>query len=347
MKPIEEELITKIIERKKRRWKTVLLHLSFILGLTILLATMIGAVNISPVETLSIILSRIFPLTGIHKTHMEIILNLRLPRVLLGAIVGAALALCGTLMQGLFRNPMADPYVLGVSSGAALGAALSLSLIPNVVGVYTTPLLAFLGGMGAITLVYLFVKVSGNFSPNILLLSGIAVSYLLSAILSVLIWVVGRESQKIILWLLGGLWGADWMKVEITAPIIIGGSLISIVFSRDLNAFLLGEEEAKSLGVNTEFLKKALPVLSAIIAGAAVSFTGSIGFIGLMIPHIMRFIVGVDHRVLLPTSALGGAVFLVWADALARCLMELPVGVITALSGVPFFIYLLKRGRAT
>jgi len=171
------------------------------------------------------------------------------------------------------------------------------------------------------------------------------VTYLFSAILSILIWTLNRDAHNILLWIMGGLWGADWLKVEIIAPIIITLILISYIFSKDLNALLLGEETAQSIGVDVKFVERFLPILASLITSAAVSFSGAIGFIGLMMPHIMRMLVGPDHRILIPSSALAGGIFLVWADATARCLMELPVGVITALTGTPFFIYLLRRRR--
>ena len=276
---------------------------------------------------------------------MRIILQLRLPRILLGVFVGMALSVAGVMMQGLFRNPLAGPYVLGVSSGASLGAALSITLLPSIMGIYTTPIAAFIGGLTAIFLVYNIIKLCGRFTVEALLLAGIAVTYLFSAILSILIWTLNRDAHNILLWIMGGLWGADWLKVEIIAPIIITLILISYIFSKDLNALLLGEETAQSIGVDVKFVERFLPILASLITSAAVSFSGAIGFIGLMMPHIMRMLVGPDHRILIPSSALAGGIFLVWADAAARCLMELPVGVVTALTGTPFFIYLLRRRR--
>ena len=337
---------TGLLEGRLLKWRTTLTYLTIGLFLTIIAATAIGPVYISPGEIISIISYRIgFRIGGFSETHMRIILQLRLPRILLGVFVGMALSVAGVMMQGLFRNPLAGPYVLGVSSGASLGAALSITLLPSIMGIYTTPIAAFIGGLTAIFLVYNIIKLCGRFTVEALLLAGIAVTYLFSAILSILIWTLNRDAHNILLWIMGGLWGADWLKVEIIAPIIITLILISYIFSKDLNALLLGEETAQSIGVDVKFVERFLPILASLITSAAVSFSGAIGFIGLMMPHIMRMLVGPDHRILIPSSALAGGIFLVWADAAARCLMELPVGVVTALTGTPFFIYLLRRRR--
>jgi len=341
-----EHVETGLLERRLLKWKATLTYLTIGLFLTIIAATAIGPVYISPGEIISIISYRIgFRIGGFSETHMRIILQLRLPRILLGVFVGMALSVAGVMMQGLFRNPLAGPYVLGVSSGASLGAALSITLLPSIMGIYTTPIAAFIGGLTAIFLVYNIIKLCGRFTVEALLLAGIAVTYLFSAILSILIWTLNRDAHNILLWIMGGLWGADWLKVEIIAPIIITLILISYIFSKDLNALLLGEETAQSIGVDVKFVERTLPILASLITSAAVSFSGAIGFIGLMMPHMMRMLVGTDHRILIPSSALAGGIFLVWADAAARCLMELPVGVVTALTGTPFFIYLLRRRR--
>ena len=334
-----------IIRRRLLRWRAIITYLLTGLLLTLLISISIGPVYIPPSEILGIFAHELGFNAAFSEAHMKILLQVRLPRAILGALVGAALSLAGVIVQGLFRNQLADPYVLGVSSGAALGAALSLTFLPAFIGVYTTPLAAFIGGLAAIFLVYNIVKLCGRFTANALLLAGIAVAYLFSAILSAVIWISSRDSQGILLWIMGGLWGADWLKVEIASPIILSCAFIAFAYSRDLNALLLGEELAQSLGVNVNLLEKLLPILAALITSAAVSFSGAIGFIGLMMPHIMRLIVGPDHRILIPSSALAGGIFLMWADMLARYLMEIPIGVITAMAGTPFFIYLMRRGR--
>ncbi|MCD6236106.1 MAG: iron chelate uptake ABC transporter family permease subunit [Thaumarchaeota archaeon] len=335
-----------IVRRKLLRWRAILLYLIFGLFASIITATAIGPVYIEPSEVIAIIASKLGLIAApLPQSHVNIILEIRLPRAILAAVIGAALSLSGVIMQGLFRNPLADPYILGVSPGAALGAALSMTLLPPVIGLYTTPLAAFAGGLAATALVYGVVKFCGRLTTSSLLLAGIAISYMFSAILSAVIWALSKDAHKIILWLMGGLWGADWLRNEMIIPIVVAFAFTAFAFSKDLNALLLGEETAQSLGVNVHLIEKLLPILASMTAGAAVAFAGSIGFVGLMMPHIMRLIVGPDHRILIPSSALAGGIFLVWADTAARCLMEIPVGVITALCGVPFFIYLMRRGR--
>jgi len=335
------------LRKKLLKWKLVLSYLSIALILTVVTSLAIGPIYIPPEKILKIIYEAVTGVPHSDPKYAEIILQIRLPRVLMGVLVGGILAVAGAVMQGLFRNPLAGPYILGVSSGAALGAALSITLLPVMMGVYTTPIAAFIGGCASIFLVYNIVKLSGGgFRSETLLLAGISVAYLFSAILSLVIWLATEDSHMILVWVMGGLSSADWLKVETIAPVMLVGLVLAYSFSRDLNVILLGEETAQSLGVNVQRVEKILPIITSLIVSAAVSFSGAIGFVGLMMPHIMRRIVGPDHRILIPASALAGAIFLTAADSLARCLLEIPVGVITSLSGVPFFIYLLRRSRA-
>lgn len=333
--------------KRHLKWRTTIVYLTLLLFLSIILTLAIGPAYISPSEILRVLCFKIgFRSSPPNIVYVNIIFQLRLPRILVGMLVGASLSVSGMVMQGLFRNPMASPYVIGVSSGAALGAAVAMNMLPPIVGVYTTPIVAFLGGLFTLILVYNIARVEGRLRTDTLLLAGIAVSYFFSAIISALVWIVAQQRHQIALWLMGGLWGADWIKVDVIAPITFIGLAITYMFAKDLNAMLLGEETAQSLGVNVEFTKKMLLVTSALMISASVSFTGMIGFVGLLVPHVMRLLVGPDHRILIPSSALAGGIFLAWSDALARVLMEVPVGVITALSGVPFFIYLLKKRRS-
>ena len=334
-----------LLKRRLLRWKLTLIYLTMFLILTLISSIVIGPVYIPLDQVLQVFYRAAIGAPQLHEEFAGIVLQIRLPRILMGIMVGAILSVAGAVMQGLFRNPLAGPYVLGVSSGAALGAALSTTFLPFTMGIYTSPLSAFLGALASLTLVYLIVRLSGGFRAETLLLAGISVSYLFSAILSLVIWISRKDAHLILVWILGGLTRSDWMRVELMAPIGIIGLLISYAYSRDLNAILLGEEVARSLGVNVRLVEVVLPLVASLITSVAVSFTGAIGFVGLMMPHLMRRIVGADHRILLPASALAGGVFLTWADCLARLLLELPVGVITALSGVPFFLYLLRRSR--
>lgn len=339
--------------KKIFHWKLIIAYLALVLGSTVVLATTLGPAHISPSVVPKILISR-FPL--IHHLitpswsigEAAIILEIRLPRIILGVLVGAALAVAGTTMQALFRNPMADPYIIGISSGAALGAIVSLTFGLNIFGLYTLPLMAFICGAAVIFLVYSIASVRGKLPVNTLLLSGIAIALFLSAIISFLMYTAGEELHGIVFWLMGGLWGRSWSHVLMAFPFILLGTAVIHIFARDLNIMLLGEEPAQHLGIEVETVKKIIIFSTSLIVAAAVSVSGIIGFIGLIIPHIMRILVGPDHRVLLPSSALVGGIFLVWTDTLARTIIaptEIPVGIITALFGAPFFLYLLRTRK--
>ncbi|MFQ5888174.1 MAG: FecCD family ABC transporter permease, partial [Candidatus Hydrothermarchaeales archaeon] len=249
-------------------------------------------------------------------------------------------------IQTLFKNPMADPFVVGISSGAALGA--SIAIIFGLGGLFSLPLLAFFGAATAAFIVYNIAKTGSVVVVETLLLSGIAVAYFFSAITSFLLYSAGEALHQIIFWLMGGLWASSWTKIAILLPVFLLSFGVLLLFSRDLNALLLGEEPAKHLGIDVEMIKRIILLAASLLAGVAVAFAGTIGFVGLIIPHITRLLVGPDHRILLPSSALVGAIFLVWSDTVARVLIapaEIPVGVITAFFGAPFFIYLLRSKR--
>jgi iron complex transport system permease protein len=284
--------------------------------------------------------------------HEVILIDVRLPRVLLGALVGSALAVSGTTMQALFRNPMASPYILGISSGAAFGASLAIvSGLSFGIGIYTISVMAFLFASLTVFLVYEIAKVQKRVPVKTLLLTGVAVGSLFSALTSFMQYIAGEKLPRIVFWLMGGLWASSWSKVIVAFPPILLGIVVIFLFTRDLNLMLMGEETALDLGVEVEKLKKVLLIFASLATGVAVSVCGTIGFVGLIIPHVMRILVGPDHRVLLPSSCLVGAMFLIWVDTLARTIIEpteIPVGIITALFGVPFFLYLLrKRKRIT
>lgn len=268
-----------------------------------------------------------------------IIFSVRLPRVIAAMLVGFGLAAAGVVMQGMFRNSMADPYLLGTSAGGALGASLAIIFLD---GAFRW-VLAFTGCIGATFLVYGISRQGGRMPVEQLLLTGIAVSMFLSAILSFLMYSAGESLHQIFMWLMGGFWNISWADVWI-GLLIIPASLLLLLFSRELNIFSLGEEDAIHLGVDTELFKKMLLLASSFITGLAVAIAGIIGFIGLITPHLMRLVVGPDHRVLLPASMMAGGILLVFSDTLARTVgNEVPVGVVTAFFGAPFFIFLLKR----
>ncbi|WP_341954249.1 putative F420-0 ABC transporter permease subunit [Salinibacterium sp. TMP30] len=277
-----------------------------------------------------------------------IVWQLRLPRVLTAAAVGAGLALSGAVMQAITRNPLADPYLLGLSSGAALGAVSVLLLGAAVL----LPFAAFVGALLALTLTLLLAGSLGTITPSRTVLAGIAVSALASAITSfVIFWsVTGDSYREVLSWLLGSLSGARWPAVAITVVAIIVIGIPMMLTGRLLDSFAFGDVQAASLGVNVSATRWGLLAASALVTGAMVSVSGSIGFVGLILPHAVRLLVGPGHRALLPLSALLGAVFLVWADTLARTLFdprEIPVGIVTAMIGAPIFAFLLTRRRSS
>lgn len=336
---------------KKRIFFTAMVAL---LVVSLIYSVSFGAVSLNKKEIFFIILEKVTGLTfsqvTIMDTSREIVLNIRLPRVFLAALVGASLAVAGATFQGLFRNPLADPYILGVSSGAALGATFAIvsRLSLTVAGFGAVPVMAFAGSLAAIVLVYQLSR-QGDYVPVMtLLLAGIAVSAFLSAFVSLIIFFAGERLHQVVYWMMGGLGGARWTYIRVMAPYFFAGFGGIYFFARELNAMLLGEETAHYLGINIEKVKKFFLVGAAILVSAAVSTSGIIGFIGLVVPHIVRLLAGPDHRFLLPASALCGAILLIGADTLARTIIapiELPVGIITALMGAPFFLYLLRRRK--
>lgn len=342
--------------RRVSRWKLLLIILIAVLIVTIVLSLNVGFAQI-PFHTILTILAKRIPFIGslvdssnISYSEERIILELRMPRILAGALVGAALAAAGVVYQGIFKNPMADPYVLGVSAGAAVGASLAIvfGIGFTLFGVNTMPILAFAGSLAAVFIVYNISRVGSRVPVTTLLLSGIAVSIFLSAIVAILQVIAGKKLHAIVFWLMGGLSYVEWKDVWAILPLIFLGTVVIYFFARDLNILSLGEETAQNLGVDVEKVKKVLLIFGSLVTAAAVSISGLIGFIGLMVPHITRIMIGPDHRILLPTSIIVGASFLVVCDAVARVIVspvELPVGVITALSGGPFFIYLLRKKK--
>ena len=283
----------------------------------------------------------------------EVVLKIRLPRVLVAAVVGVALAAAGTVLQGLLRNPMADPYVLGISAGASVGASLAIGfgLGSSFLGfLYAVPLMAFVGALVTIFVVYNIARRNGGNSMLSLLLIGIAISSFLSAVVSLIKIISSDALHGIVYWIMGSLQVAGWNHLYIASPFIFVGIIIIYYYAKDLNIISLGENQAQHLGVDVEGLKTRLLICVSLITAAAVSVSGIIGFIGLIIPHMTRLLVGPDHRILIPTSALLGAVVLIICDTLARTLMspaEIPVGIITALLGSPFFVYLLIKRKKT
>ena len=344
--------------RRVSHWK-----IYFVIAAILFLIILVSSLNLGfatiPFNNILKILTKQIPVLGeiidvsdISQTAEVIIMQIRLPRVLCGALVGAALATAGVIYQGIFRNPMADPYVIGAMSGASLGSALVIVLGVGValLGVNTLQIFAFFGSLATVLFVYTISRSGSRVPVTMLLLTGIAITYFQSAIVTFLQVIASdRLLHGLTFWLIGSLAPTEnWNRVWSIFPLIAVGILISYLYSRDLNILALGEDQAQHLGVETEKVKRILLICGALLTAAAVSISGLIGFVGLIIPHLTRVVIGPDHRVLLPTAAIVGASFLMICDAIARVAMgsgEAPVGVITALSGGPFFIYLLRRRK--
>lgn len=338
---------------ERKRGAIVLVALLAGLIAASLAAVMIGPVYIHPLVVLKIWahnLSGGLIQPDWNTIQETIVVDIRTPRVILSVLVGMGLAIAGAAMQGLFRNPMAEPYVLGMSSGAACGAALAIVLgVGKIFGSLSIPALAFIGATTTIFVVYNIARTEGRVPTETLLLAGIAVGFFLHAVVSFLKIIASHEALRdVVLWLMGSFALAAWADVRIVIFPLLGGIGILYFLSRELNVLQLGEEQALHLGVEVETVKRILLIASALVTAVAVSVSGIIGFVGLIIPHIVRLIIGPDHRILLPASALSGAIFLVLCDTLARTIVEpqeIPIGIITAAIGAPYFVYLLRRRK--
>ena len=342
--------------RKHNRAAIVLVLLALALIGAVLLACALGAVSIPPLDIIKMTLNKIhfanFQATW-QLADETIIFQIRLVRVIGAALVGAALATAGVLFQGLLRNPMADPYITGTSGGAALGATIAMMLPLGLAfsGFGLIPIAAFCGALATILIVYNLAKVGSKTPIVSMLLAGFVVSSMLTAVMSLLIMTNSAlllKLHSVFSFLMGSISVQYWSQIAVIAPLIIGGIIIARFFAFHLNAFSLGEEQAAYLGINVEREKILILALGSLLTACAVSLSGLIGFVGLVMPHAVRLVLGPDHRLLIPAAALAGATFLVVTDTLARTVLaptELPVGIITALIGAPFFIYLLRRTR--
>jgi iron complex transport system permease protein len=283
--------------------------------------------------------------------HEQIVLKVRLPRIVLGMIVGAALATAGAGFQGVLRNPLADPFTLGVASGASVGAAFLILIgAQYVFGSGTVPVVAFTTGMLTLIFVYMLARVEGGIRRETLILAGVIVNAFLGACVSFMVSLADDVINQIVFWLMGSLSLRGWSYVGMIAPYVVIGVIILCFYGRTLNLFELGERSASHLGVRVERTKWIVLSVSTLITAAAVSVTGVIGFVGLVIPHMIRLIVGPDYRLIIPLSAIGGGIYVIWADTLARMALpstEIPLGVVTAFLGAPFFIYLLTKHKKT
>lgn len=340
--------------KDKKVFIAVLLILLFISS--IILGISFGAVDIPPYDVYRVFLYKVFGIKIgnldeiLNSTLFDIIWGVRMPRVLLGAFAGMALAMVGVIMQATIQNPLGDPYILGLSSGASLGATFSILIgFSGVLSSFGAPLGAFLGALIASIFVYFLAKIGGRITPFKMILAGMVISSICSSLTSLIIF-LSKDNEGIRtvnFWMMGSLVGAEWSNIVL--PIVI--SVIPLIYFftqyRNLNLMVLGDETSITLGLNIEKHRKIYMILSSLITGVIVSVCGTIGFVGIMIPHIVRLIFGTDHKTLLPFSALVGAIFLIWADVIARCAianMELPIGIITSVIGAPFLLWLMVKG---
>jgi iron complex transport system permease protein len=329
---------------------TLLLFVFFVMAIAV------GSTSIPPANVVRVLLSHALPDGWVDVTHIGeaqriVVWLIRTPRASVAALVGAGLAIAGAQMQGLFKNPLASPDIIGTSAGGALGAVVALATGLAMRSMFYLPLFAFVGSFVALFAVYAIATRKGRTPVATLLLAGVALGALFGAATSFLItsaWVRYEVAQEILFWLSGGLDNRTWAHVLIMLPCVALGTFVSVFYTRELDLLLGGEEAAASLGVEVEHTKRVVLTASALLTGAAVAVSGVVGFAGLVVPHVVRLCLGPRHRTLLPASAVTGAVFLVAADLLARTLLrpeEIRLGVITALFGAPFFLYLLLRHR--
>ena len=326
------------------------LHKIILIIVTLLLVAVIslsfGSLNLSPLRVMKVLFSP----SDTSQSLNVIIKQIRLPRIILSFLVGAGLSIAGVVFQGVIRNPMVDPYIVGISAGAGTGVTLAivLNLQFSFLFFNTLPLMAFIGSLITVYIVYNLAKTKDKVPVVTFLLAGVAVGFVLNALMSFLMVIGTRDLQKIVYWLLGSLSTASWSDIKLMLPYFLIGNIIIIFFLKDLNLILLGERSAQHLGVDVEKSKKYLIIGASLVTASVVSVSGSIGFIGLIVPHIARLLVGPDHKKLYPTAAILGGIFLIISDDLARIVlspMEVPVGIITALTGGPYFIYLLRKTK--
>lgn len=340
--------------KDKKVFIAVLLILLFISS--IILGISFEAVDIPPYDVYRVFLYKVFGIKIgnldeiLNSTLFDIIWGVRMPRVLLGAFAGMALAMVGVIMQATIQNPLGDPYILGLSSGASLGATFSILIgFSGVLSSFRAPLGAFLGALIASIFVYFLAKIGGRITPFKMILAGMVISSICSSLTSLIIF-LSKDNEGIRtvnFWMMGSLAGAEWSNIVLPIAISVIPLIYFFTQYRNLNLMVLGDETSITLGLNIEKHRKIYMILSSLITGVIVSVCGTIGFVGIMIPHIVRLIFGTDHKTLLPFSALVGAIFLIWADVIARCAitnMELPIGIITSVIGAPFLLWLMVKG---
>lgn len=341
-------------QNAKKIYSIIILFL--LLCFSMVMACTIGPERIPFVQTMKMMLYKIpfignlIDASGFNEAHMRILYIVRVPRVLAAALVGMALSGAGVVFQGVLRNPLAEPYVLGISSGAAFGATLTMvsGITFTVLGLTSVSIGAFIGAILTMLLVYNIARIGMKSSSTTLLLSGIAVSFLLSSLVSMMIALNRDQVERIVFWTMGSLAAARMSQVQVIYIPIIISILTFIFFARDLNVLLLGEDSATSMGIDVSTVRKILLLAATVATAFSVSISGIIGFVGLIVPHAMRLIVGPNHKFLIPTTIFAGAIFLIVSDTIARTIIapgQMPLGVITAVIGAPYFIFLLYKSN--
>ncbi len=317
----------------------------------IILSTGMGYLRITPLEVIHVLLNKLHIAAlpdNINQVFPFVIMDVRLPRILTAVMVGGGLSVAGCVFQSILQNPLADPYTLGISSGAAFGASVAFLL--NIIGIslpfwFSVPLFAFLGAITTLFAVFSIASSDSRLSSNTLILSGVIISAILSAGIGFIKYLADEEVNVIIFWLMGSLVGKSWPDMFLVAALFFPSFLIILFFSRDLNIMSLGSKTSDALGVETEKVRKLLLICASLITAACVSVSGIIGFVGLIIPHLMRIIIGADNRALLPACFIAGALLLLLADTITRAFLpsELPIGILTSLIGGPFFCYIFRK----
>ena len=344
-------MIFSLSHTKIQSQNLILLGFGFVLGLVLLISLSMGAFSIPFPQTLAILFDQVGMSFGTFEVQQEnVLLQIRMPRVLMAILVGGGLGIAGAALQGMFRNPLVEPGLIGVSSGSALFAVIFMVLVPVTASLawikpIGLPLFAFVGGLINVLAVYKLSKSQGRTDAATLILAGVAINALAGALIGLVLFFADDSAlRSFTFWSLGDLGGATWSKIPVSLVLIAIPSALLLFNSRQLNALALGEQEAFHMGVNVQRVKLQLLVFSALIVGAGVSMVGMIGFVGLVVPHLIRILFGADHRLVLPGSFLLGAILLNFADLIARIIVipaEMPIGVITALIGAPFFIWLI------
>ncbi len=348
--------LTQMFVQQRHQLKLWLAMLTAVLLLSLTLAITLGPVRIAPGQAWQITAYELGQRLGLDwpsgnwsSAQYQIVWRVRLPRVLLAALTGAGLALVGVAMQAMVRNPLADPYLLGVSSGASVGAVSVLAFgALAFAGELALPLGAFSGALLACTAVYFLAHANGRLQASRLILGGVAIAYCLGGVTSLIVLTADQRelANSVLTWTLGSLAGTRWQELGLPAALLAAGVALLLAQARSLNALLAGEETAATLGVDTTRTRRWLFVLVSMVTGVLVALTGPIGFVGLIVPHVARMLVGSEHRRVLPVAALTGAIFLIWVDVFSRISFapaEVPVGVITSLLGGPFFVWMLCR----